>query len=331
MSEAIKSQIEFYFSDSNFRKDTFLRAAVESDPDGFVPISVLLTFNKLKKLTTDPDVVVSALQDSTSVLVSEDGKKVKRTTPLGEVDTSAERTLYVKGYPLEDSDVNIEFVKSQFEKFGKVLLVKLRRDNQKRFKGSCFIEFETEDSVKKAFETANEGGEMKLFYKDTPFLCIIPFKTWFENKQSKLSARKNDNNSNKRKSEVLGDAEIESEEKKFTHEKGLLVKIGNLPSDSSGVKIKEFLKTISDVRYVDYNNGDSFAIVRPADLENSEKLKNALTNEVKFPETNEILQNLVISEEEEATFWGKSSIKSKIPSKNKKFGGKGRGNKRQRY
>ena len=55
--DAIRKQVEFYFSDSNYRKDTFLKAAAESDPDGFVAISVLLTFNRLKSLTTDVAVV----------------------------------------------------------------------------------------------------------------------------------------------------------------------------------------------------------------------------------------------------------------------------------
>lgn len=47
----IKKQVEFYFSDSNFRKDKFLREKANADPDGFVPITVLLTFNRLKSLT----------------------------------------------------------------------------------------------------------------------------------------------------------------------------------------------------------------------------------------------------------------------------------------
>jgi hypothetical protein len=46
--EAIKKQVEFYFSDSNFRKDTFLKSAAEMDPEGYIPIAVLLTFNRMK-------------------------------------------------------------------------------------------------------------------------------------------------------------------------------------------------------------------------------------------------------------------------------------------
>jgi hypothetical protein len=82
-TSAIKKQIEFYFSDSNYRKDTFLKAAAESDPDGFVAISVLLTFNRLKALSTDISLVADAVRDSAVVVVSEDGTKLKRAKVRG--------------------------------------------------------------------------------------------------------------------------------------------------------------------------------------------------------------------------------------------------------
>ena len=38
-------QLEFYFSDSNFRRDNFLRGKADENEEGFVEIAVLLTFN----------------------------------------------------------------------------------------------------------------------------------------------------------------------------------------------------------------------------------------------------------------------------------------------
>jgi hypothetical protein len=60
---------QFYFSDSNSRKDTFLRAASETDPEGLVPIATLLIFNKLKALTSDAAIVASAAKESEVVAV----------------------------------------------------------------------------------------------------------------------------------------------------------------------------------------------------------------------------------------------------------------------
>ena len=67
---SIKQQIEFYFNDSNFRKDAFLRTAAKEDADGFVPISVLLTFNKLNKLTKDENIIKDAIKSSDIVVIN---------------------------------------------------------------------------------------------------------------------------------------------------------------------------------------------------------------------------------------------------------------------
>ena len=124
---AIKKQIEFYFSESNFRKDAFLKAASETHPEGYVPIVVLLTFNKLKALCTDVAIIAAALKDSDTVTVSEDGLNVKRSAELPEADMSKPRTLYVKGFSLEDTGVTIESISEHFSTYGKVMMVRLRR------------------------------------------------------------------------------------------------------------------------------------------------------------------------------------------------------------
>ena len=48
----VLKQIEFYFSDSNFRHDKFLQAEAAKDEAGFVMIDVLLTFKRLQSITT---------------------------------------------------------------------------------------------------------------------------------------------------------------------------------------------------------------------------------------------------------------------------------------
>eukprot|EP00930_Biecheleria_cincta_P039067 TRINITY_DN2686_c0_g2_i1.p1 TRINITY_DN2686_c0_g2~~TRINITY_DN2686_c0_g2_i1.p1 ORF type:complete len:445 (-),score=85.49 TRINITY_DN2686_c0_g2_i1:133-1467(-) len=73
----IREQVEYYFSDDNLRHDKFLQQLAEQGKDGFVPIRVLLTFNKIKCLTTDSSTLASALCGSSMLLVSEDGMGVK--------------------------------------------------------------------------------------------------------------------------------------------------------------------------------------------------------------------------------------------------------------
>ena len=45
---AARRQIEFYFGDANFRRDRFLRAEAEKDADGFVALSTLASFARMR-------------------------------------------------------------------------------------------------------------------------------------------------------------------------------------------------------------------------------------------------------------------------------------------
>ena len=49
LAEALRRQVEFYLSDANLINDTFLRKQLSSDGDS-VPLSLLVTFNRLKDL-----------------------------------------------------------------------------------------------------------------------------------------------------------------------------------------------------------------------------------------------------------------------------------------
>eukprot|EP01031_Cornospumella_fuschlensis_P039060 gene39060-47521_t len=244
--DAIRKQVEFYFSDSNYRKDTFLKAAAESDPDGLVAISVLLTFNRLKSLTTDVAVVAKAVEDSDSVVLSANKEKVKRAEPLPETDESASRTLYIKGYPVDDADVTIESIRAQWETYGKVLYVKMRtfRDretNARKFKGSVCVEFDSAESVGKAVAAANEDGKVVLGFKEKKFVQVSTFADWYNSKKAYLEGKKG--RAQKRKAEDAAedgqDNEAEKEEpREFKFDNGLVVQLTALDGARSGVELK---------------------------------------------------------------------------------------------
>ncbi|KAJ3185478.1 hypothetical protein HDU87_000100 [Geranomyces variabilis] len=78
LRQKVLDQVEYYFSDDNLPFDSFMLKTVAQDPkgDGWVGINVLLRFNKLRALTTDPLVVAESLRNSVELLeVSEDGHK----------------------------------------------------------------------------------------------------------------------------------------------------------------------------------------------------------------------------------------------------------------
>ncbi|RLM60700.1 la-related protein 6B-like [Panicum miliaceum] len=75
-------EVEFYFSDINLATTEHLMKFIANDPDGFVPISVVASFRKIREIVSDRSLLVAALRTSSELVVSEDGKKVKRLRPF---------------------------------------------------------------------------------------------------------------------------------------------------------------------------------------------------------------------------------------------------------
>jgi lupus La protein len=98
--------------------------------------------------------VAEALKESKDLLeVSEDGESVRRKKPLVEPKPEQktnqfQRSVYAKGFG-EESDDTQEAIEKFFEQFGEVKQVRLRRTDDKKFKGSVFVEFaDLEDAQK---------------------------------------------------------------------------------------------------------------------------------------------------------------------------------------
>lgn len=81
LEQKIIKQIEYYFGDFNLSRDKFLQEQIALD-NGWVDLKVLLTFNRLSSLTTEPEVIIKALKKSENgvVEISEDEKKIRRST-----------------------------------------------------------------------------------------------------------------------------------------------------------------------------------------------------------------------------------------------------------
>ena len=77
---SVLKQIEYYFSDNNFSKDKFLQAEAAKSPEGWVDISVIATFKRIKQLVPsgEAETIAEALQGSSFLDLSEDRTKVRR-------------------------------------------------------------------------------------------------------------------------------------------------------------------------------------------------------------------------------------------------------------
>ncbi|CAI4325008.1 CIC_collapsed_G0008310.mRNA.1.CDS.1 [Saccharomyces cerevisiae] len=148
-------QVEFYFSEFNFPYDRFLRTTAEKN-DGWVPISTIATFNRMKKYRP-VDKVIEALRSSEILEVSADGENVKRRVPL---DLTAARNARIE----QNQRTLAENLEAFFKKLGEINQVRLRRDHRnKKFNGTVLVEFKTIpecEAFLKSYSNDDESNEI---------------------------------------------------------------------------------------------------------------------------------------------------------------------------
>ncbi|KAM7497010.1 hypothetical protein LguiA_021424 [Lonicera macranthoides] len=103
LKASIAKQIEYYFSDENLQTDHYLISLM--DAQGWVPISTIADFKRVKRMSTDISFILDALQDSSAVEVQDN--KVRRRDEwskwiraTGEYKPSA-AALSLQGQPAE--------------------------------------------------------------------------------------------------------------------------------------------------------------------------------------------------------------------------------------
>ncbi|XP_078262564.1 la-related protein 7 isoform X2 [Rhinoraja longicauda] len=154
----IKKQVEFWFGDVNLHKDRFLQEQIQKSRDGYVDISVLTVFNKMKKLTTDVKLIARALKKSDVIELNVEATKIRRRLALGvqpqDVDA---RTIYVELLP---KNVSHSWIDRVFSKCGNVVYISIPRYKTSGDpKGFAFVEFETTSGAQKAIELLNNPPE----------------------------------------------------------------------------------------------------------------------------------------------------------------------------
>jgi len=87
--ETVRKQVDFYFSDANLRRDSWMRQTIE-EGKGFVPLSAILNFNRIKALRCRYITqLVQAVRKSDMLVLSEDKTRVQRDcakAPIEDID-----------------------------------------------------------------------------------------------------------------------------------------------------------------------------------------------------------------------------------------------------
>ncbi|VDL74647.1 unnamed protein product [Nippostrongylus brasiliensis] len=329
VSDKVVRQLEYYFGNINLPKDKFLQNTMKED-EGWVPIKVLLTFNRLAAITTDIDVISKAVKDSGSeiISVSEDGQKIRRNTGNPLPENSLEYwqkikhcTVYMKGF---EQNTTLDDIMSFARKYGKVENVLMRRTKPDRvFKGSVFITYKTRAEAESAQKDDAKFGEIQL----TKMM------------QDDYWTMKNEESKERRQAEKLAKASKKfaenaekSQAKSSAHfVKGLILSVDGLPENSTMPAIKEFFKKYGDVGYVVYEGGQSKAEIRFAGEENGAQkawekaVAEGTDGKVIFQEKE--LSGKVLEGEDEEKYWSafSASKQNKMDRSSNRRGGRGRG------
>ncbi|KAN0055382.1 hypothetical protein ACTA71_008493 [Dictyostelium dimigraforme] len=313
----ILKQVEYYFSDSNFPRDKFLRAEAAKNVDNYISIDVIASFNRMKTISTDLQLITDALKKSTRLQVSEDGKMVRRLDPLPE-NIDCGKTLYSKGWP---EDTTIEKVQEFFNANGgyKTVSVRLRKKTDKTFKGSLLADFESEEIVNKIISEAPKLGEKELIYQT--------FKQFSdEKKEEKEKYLASSNGDKKRKAKKEADREngedddsenVDASKQQEEEEMvpGVILCFKGVGKGLHRGDIKEIFSQYGDVQFVGYNGDDENGSVRYKTAESCKRALESLT-ETKKEIGGQVPTYNVLEGEEEKKEWEKILERKKAAAKN---------------
>jgi len=311
----IGKQLDFWFNNSNFRTDKHLRAESAKD-DGWVQLSHLATFGRLKAITTDVPTIASAIGQCKYVVLSDDQTKVKRKDPLPEVDDSHLRTIFVKGLPTKD--LTIDAVSDHFSVFGEVWVVRLLTDKGKSKTGEAYIEFATVDEYNKAIAASETDWNPQVKLSITSRA----------EQQAAIDKKKEEQKAAKEQKEKENQAAALALSEKLAvdlFKPGCLLKVKGIPADYPRDDAKAYFSKFGKVRYIDAAGAPESTILRffEADGVNA-ALEKSATKELIIADV--VLEASRVEGDEEQEYWKKISPSTGRDARGGRGGrGKGRG------
>ncbi|XP_074564489.1 la-related protein 6C-like [Curcuma longa] len=167
LTQKIVKQVEYQFSDTNLVANDFLMKIMNKDPEGYVPMSVVASWKKIKALDVNNYTLIKALKTSSKLVLSEDGKKIKRKQLFTERDKEElqSRTVVVENLPEDYSRQNLEKIFSVAGCVKNIRICHPQEPNSARSskndvlisnKLHALVEYESTDQAEKAVEKLND-------------------------------------------------------------------------------------------------------------------------------------------------------------------------------
>lgn len=175
-TQKLINQVEYYFSDVNLATTDHLIRFINKDPEGYVPISVVASFKKIKALISSNSQLASVLRNSTKLVVSEDGKKVKRLNPLTDMDELQARIIVAENLPEDHCHQNLMKIFSAVGSVKSIRTCQPQPSNNGASAASrpsktenmlysnklhAFVEYESVELAEKAFAELNDEDDWR--------------------------------------------------------------------------------------------------------------------------------------------------------------------------
>lgn len=124
LKERVKTQIEFYFSDENLLKDSFLLKHINRNKQGYVSLKLVASLRKIKSLTKDWEVVLEAVTSSDLLDVNPEKTKIRRKSPPPQIDMShVNKTLVATN--LLEQNATVAQLEQIFGRYGGIQHVRI--------------------------------------------------------------------------------------------------------------------------------------------------------------------------------------------------------------
>ncbi|TYH85429.1 hypothetical protein ES332_D02G265800v1 [Gossypium tomentosum] len=196
LRQKIIKQVEYQFSDMSLLANESLSKQTSKDPEGYVPISFIASTKKIKSLITNHQLLAQALRSSLKLVVSDDGKKVRRKHPFTEKEREQvqSRTVVVENLPEDHSHQNLDKI---FNVVGSVKNIRIchpQESNSSRSKIDfvmsnklhALVEYESTNVAEKAVEKLNDernwrkGLRVRLLLRLSPKSVLKTRKSEFD-------------------------------------------------------------------------------------------------------------------------------------------------------
>ena len=243
LDKKITRQVEFYFGDYNLHRDKFMKEEIIKN-DGWFTMDVMLKFQRLSSICSEPGTILAALKKSKNNLIEVDienqciRRNVNRPVPENNEKYRRDlkmRTVYVKGFPQTET---IENITEFFEDYGIVEGVHLRRFKNPHtggsvFKGSLFVTFSKLEEATKFLDAP------MVYYQDKQLEKKTKEAFWKEKEEENAIKRKKQVADNRKKgSQKPGDNHKPSDDYSF-------VNVSNLDDETlTHIHIKDFLRDL---------------------------------------------------------------------------------------